>query len=131
MNKLQTLSLELDKIRETGQKRIPPVLKKQILQAIEESGTPLIEASDILKLHPMTLYKWKRNPVKNNTSKTRRRKNTVKNKIFNKHNSGKNHNDFVELVSTQISQAITPDKAIHSLFIEINLGQGAFLRVYR
>lgn len=136
MNELHSLSLQLTKLKETGQK-IPVILKEQVIKAIENSNLPLNEAADILNLHSMTFYKWRHKLNKNldiqkrpsNVKKVRVKKNK---KRYKKDNFQKK-NDSLELLPAQLSQSIPmpSSKTTNQLFLEINLGHGASVRIYR
>jgi IS30 family transposase len=135
MNELQSLSLQLTKLKETGQTKVPIVLQTQIISAIENSNLSVKEAANVLNLHHMTFYKWRHKLKKNAVilTKASQVKAVRKYKKRCKQNHVQKQDDFLELLSPQLSQAIatSPSKTINQLFLEINLGHGASVRIYR
>lgn len=136
MNELQSLSSQLTKLKEAGQNKIPVSLKEEIVRAIETSRLSLDEAVNIFKIHPMTFYKWRRKLMNNTVSAntvTVRTVTTKKNKKYKKRKIIQKKDNFIELLPPAIppSISILPKNTSKQLFLEIELGHGNSLRIYR
>lgn len=143
MDELQSLSLKIAELKKHGRKTIPLALKEQILRAVEMSNLHLDKAADILNLHPMTFYKWKRSLKRKPEEEARRvGKSDISiskksSRAFSKkHRHGKG-DAFIELLppaalsSSVTAMAVPSSKTTNQVLLEIDLGHGTLLRIYR
>ncbi|MBF0208734.1 MAG: hypothetical protein HQK53_17845 [Oligoflexia bacterium] len=132
MNELQNLSKKIADLKISGRKTIPLSLKEEVVRAIESSDINLDAAAEILNLHPMTFYKWRRYLKRKGNSK-KATKSASSGKDYKKYSDS-----FIEInPSTPPSKttSVTPTTCSSQLFLEISLDNGvhynALLRIYR
>jgi hypothetical protein len=116
MTELLSLSNDIKKIRDEGKRYIPVDLQNKILKKIDLLQLSPKEAGKKLDIHPITFSKW-------------RRKRAGK---FNNHKKVKGIIVDKELTNQQfIELPRIVGKTGPNLFIELDLGMGAYLRIYR
>jgi len=136
MEALKSLSLEISQLRANGQKKIPLELKNKILKYMEEMDDSIESCADVLKLHCTTIHRWKRSLKKVGFSSVPKKNGPIGRKKTQSLPRRAKKEKFVELFPPikpeipLIGETYT-QKTHESLFIEINLGNGAILRVYR
>ncbi len=108
MNDLFTLSTQIKSLRKNGKLHIPISLQKEILKTIESKHIPMDQAADVLGLHQMTFYKWRR-----------------------KLNKKVVPCEFTVLPSTPTIPPIIPALSTPVPFLEIDLGSGCMLRIFK
>lgn len=129
MNELQSLASEIAKLKKTGRKTIPLLLKEQIVKTIERSDLPVGQAANILNLHAMTFYKWRRY-LKRKADVSRK----TPRPVIVKKNRKRIKDDFIEILPSAVmppSVNTSLSNGNGQLFLEIDLGKGMLMRLYR
>lgn len=111
MNQLLHLSTKFKKLKASGKKHVPENLKAKILKQLEVSNITLERAAKILEVNPTTIYRWKQAKLSIQVPSSIKEKKIVEDK-------------FIEVPHPLRKSDV-------QLFLELDLGSGSLLRIYR